>query len=89
VQPATVLAWHRQGFRLYWRWKSPPNAIGRPKLDAELRQLIGRMARENPTWGRRRIQAELALLGYDVAERTVAKYMHRARLGARRPGTRF
>jgi hypothetical protein len=35
------------------------------------------MARENPTWGRRRIQAELALLGYAVAELTVAKYMHR------------
>jgi putative transposase len=63
VQPATVLAWHRQGFRLYWRWKSTPNPIGRPRLKAELRQLIQRMARENPTWGRRRIQAELALLG--------------------------
>ena len=36
------------------------------------------MARENPTWGRRRIQAELALLGYHVAEFTVARYMHRA-----------
>ena len=77
VQPATVLAWHRQGFRLYWRWKSEPNPVGRPKLDAELRTLIRRMARENSTWGRRRIQAELALLGYEVAELTVAKYMHR------------
>ena len=77
VQPATVLTWHRQGFRLYWRWKSRPNPVGRPKLDAEIRHLIRRMARENPTWGRRRIQAELALLGYEVAELTVAKYMHR------------
>ena len=77
VQPATVLAWHRQGFRLYWRWKSRPNPVGRPRLDAELRDLIRRMARENPTWGRRRIRAELALLGYEVAELTVAKYMHR------------
>ena len=77
VQPATVLAWHRQGFRLYWRWKSRPNPVGRPRLDAELRALIRRMARDNPTWGRRRIQAELALLGYEVAELTVAKYMHR------------
>jgi putative transposase len=77
VQPATVLAWHRQGFRLYWRWKSRPNPVGRPRLDAELRDLIRRMARENPTWGRRRIRAELALLGYAVAELTVAKYMHR------------
>ena len=72
VQPATVLAWHRQGFRLFWRWKSRPNPVGRPRLDAELRDLIRRMARENPTWGRRRIRAELALLGYAVAELTVA-----------------
>ncbi len=77
VQPATVLAWHRRGFQLYWRWKSKTNPVGRPRLDAELRDLIRRMARENPTWGRRRIQAELALLGYTVAELTVAKYMHR------------
>ena len=77
VQPATVLAWHRQGLKLYWR-KSRPNPVGRPRLDAELRDLIRRMVRENPTWGRRRIQAELALLGSDVAELTVAKYMHRA-----------
>ena len=77
MQPATVLAWHRQGFQLYWRWKSRPNPVGRPRLDAELRHLIRRMARENPTWGRRRIRAELALLGYEVAELTVAKYMHR------------
>ena len=77
VQPATVRAWHRQGFQLYWRWRSTANRVGRPRLDAEIRRLIRRMARENPTWGRRRIQAELALLGYEVAELTVAKYMHR------------
>ena len=62
---------------LFWRWKSRPNPVGRPRLDAELRDLIRRMARENPTWGRRRIRAELALLGYAVAELTVATYMHR------------
>jgi putative transposase len=78
VQPATVLAaWHRKGFRLYWRWKYRPNPVGRPRLDAELRDLIRRMARENPPWGRRRSRAELALLGYEVAELTVLKYMHR------------
>ncbi len=77
VQPATVLAWHRQGFRLYWRWKSRAKPVGRPRLDPELRDLIRRMARENPTWGRRRIRAELALLGCEVAELTVAKYMYR------------
>jgi putative transposase len=77
VQPATVLAWHRQGFQLYWRWRSRASRVGRPPLDTELRDLIRRMARENPTWGRRRIQAELALLGHQVAELTVSKYMHR------------
>jgi putative transposase len=82
VQPATVLAWHRRGFQLYWRWKSRAPSVGRPRLDPELRRLIRRMARENPTWGRRRIRAELALLGYHVAELTVAKYMRRT---SRRP----
>jgi putative transposase len=77
VQPATVLAWHRQGFQLYWRWRSRAAPIGRPSIDAQLRSLIRRMALENPTWGRRRIQAELRLLGYDVVELTVAKYMRR------------
>ena len=77
VQPATVLAWHRRGFQLYWRWKSRTKPVGRPRLDPEVRHLIRRMARENPTWGRRRIQAELTLLGYTVAEFTVATYMHR------------
>src|SRR5262245_32348805 len=77
VQPATVLAWHRQGFQLYWRWKSRRRSAGRPPLHLELRTLIRRMARENPTWGRRRIQAELRFLSFEVAELTVAKYMRR------------
>src|SRR5437870_7213054 len=77
VQPATVLAWHRQGFQLYWRWKSRHRSAGRPPIDLEIRTLIRRMARENPTWGRRRIQAELRFLGYQVAALTVAKYMRR------------
>src|SRR4029450_7928365 len=77
VRPATVLAWHRKGFQLYWRWKSRRRSVGRPPLDFGIRSLIRRMARENPTWGRRRIQAELRFLGYEVAELTVAKYMRR------------
>jgi putative transposase len=89
VQPATVLAWHRRGFQLYWRWKSRAPSVGRPRLDPELRYLIRRMARENPTWGRRRIRAELALLGYEVAELTVAKYMHRKSPGPPQPGAFF
>jgi transposase InsO family protein len=77
VQPATVLAWHRQAFLLYWRWKSQRCPAGRPPIDLKIRTLIRRMARENPTWGRRRIQAELRFLGYEVAGLTVAKYMRR------------
>jgi transposase InsO family protein len=76
VQPETVIRWHRQGFRLYWRWKSRSRG-GRPKLDAQIRVLIRRMSRDNPTWGRRRIRSELHLLGYEVAQLTVAKYMVR------------
>src|SRR5262245_62151591 len=48
VRPATVLAWHRQGFQLYWRWRSTANRVGRPRIDAAIRQLIHRMTRENP-----------------------------------------
>jgi putative transposase len=79
VQPQTVIHWHRQGFRLWWRWKSRNKRVGRPPLDEDIRVLIGQMARDNPTWGAPRIQAELHLLGHDVAEATVAKYMKRAR----------
>src|SRR5467141_3137985 len=57
----------------------PDGAAGRPPIDRDLRELIRRMARDNPTWGRRRIKAELHFLGYDVAELTVSKYMRRRR----------
>ena len=56
VQPATLLRWHRQGFRLFWRWKS---RRGRPPIPADLQALIRQMARENPTWGQERIANEL------------------------------
>jgi transposase InsO family protein len=77
VQPETVIRWHREGFRLYWRWKSRNKTPGRPKIDREIRDLIRRMSRENSTWGAPRIQSELHLLGHTVAESTVAKYMVR------------
>jgi len=76
VEPATVVRWHRQGFKLYWSWKSRKK-LGRPKIDAEVRSLIRRMWQENPTWGAPRIQSELLLLGHNVAESTVNKYMVR------------
>jgi len=74
VKPETVVRWHRKGWRLFWTWKSrrPP---GRPRIDAEIRTLIRRMAIENPTWGAPRIHAELQHLGIDVSERTVSRYL--------------
>jgi len=74
VKPKTVIGWHRKGFRLYWSWKSR-NRGGRPPIDAEIRMLIRRMARENPTWGAPRIHGELLKLGFEVAEATVSRYM--------------
>jgi transposase InsO family protein len=74
VSPATVVGWHRQGFRLYWRWKSRSKP-GRPKVAAEIRQLIRRLAKENATWGAPRIASELRLLGHPVADSTVARYL--------------
>jgi putative transposase len=77
VQPDTVVRWHRLGFRLLWRWRSRPGRPGRPRIDSELRDLIRQMARENPTWGAPRIHGELLMLGFDIAERTVSRYMPR------------
>jgi len=76
VKPETVIRWHRTGFRLFWRWKSRGKP-GRPQISRKLIALIQKMAKENVTWGAPRIQAELHLLGHDIAEATVAKYMPR------------
>jgi hypothetical protein len=59
VKPETVVKWHRQRFRLYWRRKSQAGTVGRPKISREIRDLIRQMSRENPTWGAPRIQSEL------------------------------
>lgn len=59
AQPETVIKWHRMGFRLYWRWKSKLGKPGRPRIEREVRDLIRRMSRENPTWGAPRIVSEL------------------------------
>ena len=73
VRPETLIRWHRAGWRLFWRIKSRP---GRPRIPLELRQLIRRMASENPLWGEERIANELLLkLGLRVSPRTVRKYM--------------
>jgi putative transposase len=74
VKPATVVQWHRQGFRLYWRWRSRP---GRPSLEREVRVLIRQMSTANPLWGAPRIHGELLKLGIRVSQATVARYMVR------------
>jgi hypothetical protein len=76
VRPETIIRWHRAGFRAYWRWRSR-NRVGRPKVSAELRTLIGEMSRANALWGAPRIHGELLKLGFEVAQSTVARYMCR------------
>lgn len=88
VAPATVLAWHRRGWRAYWRWKSRKCKAGRRRIPLELRQLIRRMVAENPLWGQARIMAELLKLGYVVSPRTVKRYMRRPWSGTPSPGWR-
>jgi hypothetical protein len=78
VKPETIVRWHRAGFKTFWRWKSRRRA-GRPKIDRGLRDLIQRMCEENPLWGAPRIHGELLMLGFDVAQSTVSKYMPRRR----------
>jgi transposase InsO family protein len=78
VKPETVIRWHQRGFRAYWRWRSR-RLGGRPRINREIRDLIRRMNRENPLWGAPRIHGELLMLGIEVAQSTVAKYMDRPR----------
>jgi transposase InsO family protein len=77
VQPDTVVRWHRKGWRYYWRRQSRPHVVGRPAIGWKLVHLIRRLSTENPLWGAPRIQAELAVLRYKVAESSVDKYMVR------------
>ena len=72
VKPATVVQWHRQGFRLFWRWRS---RTGRPSVARELRDLIRQISSANPLWGAPRIHGELLKLGIEISQATVAKYM--------------
>jgi len=78
VKPATVIGWHRTGFRFYWRWRSRPHG-GRPKITEEIRVLIRRLAQENQGWGAPKIHGELQKLGLVVSERSVARYLRRMR----------
>ena len=76
VRPATVVGWRRQGWALFRGGRSRGRP-GRPRLDAEVRELIARMARENPTWGSERIRGELLKLGIAVSKRSIQRYRQR------------
>jgi len=79
VQPETVLRWHRQGFRLFWRRKARPTAPPKPKVANETIVLIREMAAANRTWGAERIRGELLKLHIRVAKTTIQRYMRHAR----------
>src|SRR5207249_10135296 len=79
VTPETVVRWHRIGFRIYWRLISRVQAqVGRKPTPKEVRELIFRMVADNPTWGAPRIHGELLMLGFELSERTISRWMKRA-----------
>jgi putative transposase len=77
VRPATLLAWHRRLIAEHWTY---PNKPGRPLVATEIRDLVLRLAGENPRWGYRRIQGEVVRLGYRVGEGTVRRILAAAGL---------
>jgi putative transposase len=82
VQPETLLRWHRQGFKLFWKYKSRAATLT-PRISQETVALIKQMARDNHLWGAERIRGELLKLGIRVCKRTIQKYMRQ--VGTTRP----
>ena len=78
VQPETLLRWHRQGFKLFWKYKSRAASLT-PRISQETVALIKEMARDNRLWGAERIRGELLKLGIRVCKRTIQKYMRQVR----------
>jgi transposase InsO family protein len=74
VKPETVLRWHRDAFRLWWRWKTRPHQA-QTRISAETVALIKRLARDNRLWGAERIRGELLKLNIHVAKRTIQRYL--------------
>ena len=75
VQPETVVSWHRNRFKRYWRQLSRPKMPGRPPVTGEIRKLVRTMASANPLWGAPRVHGELLKLGFEISERTVSRLM--------------
>ena len=80
VTPATLLAWHRRLVERKWDYTSRRRP-GRPSTAAGIRKLVIRIARENPSWGHRRVQGELVRLGHPIAASTVWQILHDAGIG--------
>jgi putative transposase len=78
VQPDTLLRWHRELFRLYWKRRSKASSH-KPRVTAETIALIREMAKENRLWGAERIRGELLKLGIRICKRTIQKYMRTVR----------
>jgi transposase InsO family protein len=76
VTPDTVVRWHGQGWRLFWRWKCRSRG-GRSQLSPEIQELIATMSRENRLWGTERIPGELLKLGLVVSHRSIRRYRWR------------
>ncbi len=79
VQPETLLRWHRELFRLFWKHRSKADSR-KPKLSPETIALIKEMVKNNRLWGAERIRGELLKLGVRVSKRTIQKYMRQGRL---------
>jgi putative transposase len=80
VTPATLLAWHRRLVTRNWDYTSR-RGPGRPSTAAAVRQLVIRLATDNPRWGHRRVQGELVRLGHPIAASTVWQILHDAGIG--------
>ena len=80
VRPESVIRWHHQAWRLFWRLRSR-GPLGRPRVSVEVQELIVTMARDNPRWGSERIRGELLKLGLTVSKRSIQRYRPRGRAG--------